>query len=181
MLVNQVFTDEKAPVAALLTAFIKVYGVEALQWEPEIIRAEIEEDFGIELNDLQANKLHAGITMITTDRFEQDYQTFETCVNLINNQDDDFDTVNVPEAEDIVRAVGEYSLINHDQPNFNGEVSRYAGLIFYEFGYCQAPKLFPTALLPECNKCDVEQKEEALAEAFDAHVSYVADYLEKLK
>lgn len=177
----QVLKDEKAPASALLAVFLKKYGTEGLEWDPQVIRMEIEEDFDLKLSDLQSDKLQAAITVLTTETFESQWPVFETCCHLFNNIPDDMETLDPLEAEELIAGICEATLIRHEKLEYSDEVRSYAGLVFYEYGLSEAPELFPHALLPQTHDSDDSGKNEALREIFNAHLSYVRGYLAKIQ
>jgi len=187
MFTRDVYLDNKAPSYALLVVTLKAFGMEALEWEPELLRQEIDREYDIKLSDLQHDKLHAMVVCMVTDHFEHDWRVFETCVSLFNGESVDHEDLNPLEAEEIAVGLAEFMLLKKDvdigPTHFGEEVRAYAGIIFYEYGMHHSPKIFPTAIMPKSvNQDDAinDEKNEALKEIFDTHVQYVLDYLEKL-
>ncbi len=206
-LILDVFKDEKAPALALLSCVIRKYGVESFDWEPGILRAEIEDDFDITLSDLQSDKIQAAITVLTTNSFQDQWEAFEKICHLFNNVADDFSMVNPLEAEEIAQALADYYLINvvenavenpTNEPEldqipdergenispttYSPEVRAYVGQILFDYGCCAAPKLFPTAILPGgVVPGDNTEKEQALEEIFNARLEFIMAYLEEMK
>ena len=185
MFTRDVYLDDKAPAYALLVVTLKAFGMESLEWEPELLRQEIDREYDITLTDLQHDKLHAMVICMLTDHFEHDWRVFETCVSLFNGESVDHEDLNPLEAEEIAVGLAEFKLLKKDvdivPATYGDEVRAYAGLIFYEYGMHSAPKIFPTAILPKsAQPGDDGEKNEALKEIFDTHVEYVLDYLEKL-
>jgi len=193
----EVFKDEKAPAIALLSCVIKTYGVEAFDWEPEILRAEIERDFDMTLSDLQSDKIQAAVTVIASPFFQEQWEVFEKICHMFNGVPDEFDTANPLEAEEIAQAMADYYLLNYDDQEaehkpeqegmfedpsvFSDEIRAYCGRVFYEYGCHSAPTIFPTALLPDgVVPGDNTEKDGALKEIFDARLEYVTNYIKKL-
>jgi len=179
---KQILKDENAPVSALLSVVIKNYGTECFEWESIILRNEIENDFDFELTDLQSDKIQAGITVLTTDMYESDIRTFEVCTRLFTSTAQDFEDFDPLEAEELISGLTEVMLLKMENLNFTSSVNAYAGEVFFEYGFCRAPKLFPTAIMPEGKPvvCDDLEKNEALQEIFDEKIKIVKDYLDKM-
>ncbi len=182
-----VYKDHNAPGYLLLGATLKKYGLGCLDYDPAILTSEIEKDFNVKLTTLQANKLHAAIAVMTTDSFYNDWRVFEATCHLFHNEDIDADLVNPLDAEDIAIGLAEVTLIKSDINDsedlvFDDEVRVYAGRIFYEYGFCNPPKIFPSAIMPKKTgtACNDKEKNEALLELFDAHCEHLIDYAEKL-
>lgn len=184
-----VYRDEKAPAYALMTVTLRKYGMEALEYEPELLRAEIEKDYSIKLSDLQHDKIQAAFTVLLTDHFEHDWIVFQGCGHFFNNQPIECEDFQHLEAEEIAVALAEANLILKDKLEdgekleYGDEVRAYMGIAFYEYGLHKAPSIFPKAIMPKSveGPAAVEkEKNEALKEIFDAHVSYILEYLDKL-
>ena len=187
MFLRDVFKDESAPAYAVMIAAIRKYGLESLEWEPELLREEIDKDYDIKISDLQQDKLQAAMSTLTTDHFEHDWRVFEVCGHLFNNQSIDHDDLCPLEAEEIAVAIAEFSLIRQDTIDddekivYGDEVNAYVGQLFYDYGLHKAPNIFKTAIMPKSNKANDKDKNEALKEIFDTHVTYILEYLEKFE
>lgn len=179
---KQILKDGDAPVSALVSVVVKNYGVECFEWESVILRNEIENDFGFELTDLQSDKIQAGITVLTTDMYESDIRTFEVCTRLFTSTAQDFEDFAPLEAEELISAMTEVMLLKMENLDFTSDVNAYAGGVFFDYGFCKSPKLFPTAIMPEGKPiaCDDLEKNEALQEIFDEKIKIVKDYLDKM-
>ena len=178
--VKDIFTDEEAPILALLWAITKTYGKECYEWEPQILRNEIEEDFDCKLSDLQSDKIQAGIVILTTENYESNIKVFETLNYLLNNQPDDIDTLNPLEAEELICGLTEAYLIRNEKITFSPEIRVYAGKIFYDYGMHKPPILFPEAIMDEKDGDDSE-KNAALDELFQAKILAVTNYMKECK
>lgn len=187
MFSRDVYKDDKAPAYALLIVTLKKYGMDSLEWEPELLRQEIERDYNIKLSDLQSDKLQAAIVTLTTDHFEHDWRVFEVSSHLFNNTPIDHEDVEPLEAEEIAVALAEATLIkaggleDEERMDYGDEVRAYLGKLFHDYGFHKAPKIFPKAIMPKSVEAHDKEKNAALKEVFDAHAEYVLDYLEKIE
>lgn len=180
----QVLKDEEAPASALLCIALKKYGTDCLDWAPEILRAELESDYGIEISDLQSDKLQAAITIFSTNLFEDQWEVFVTCCHLLNNIYDTFLDFIPLEAEYIAAALAEASILKNEEfEGFSDEVKTFAGLVFHEYGMSKPPDIFKDAIIVAKtgdDKINME-KNEALNEIYDARKKTVQEYLESLE
>lgn len=174
--IKEIFDDEKAPVTALLYLVTKTYGAEAYEWSPEILKDEIKQDYDSNLSDLQSDKIQAGITLLTTDQYENSISAFETINYLLNNQLDYFDELNPLEAEELVCGLTEAYLIRGEELNFSPEVRVYAGAVFHSYGLHKPPTLFPQAIMNE-REGDDSDKNGALQEIFDEKIAITEKYV----
>jgi len=186
MFTIDIFKDQSAPAFALLVCVLKKYGFEALEWDPSLLRQDIEKEYNLVLSDLQHDKIQAAILLLSTNSYETYWPAFEKCNHIFNNDADDFDTLNPLEAEELITGFAEASLIKQavldkDEPfEFSEEIRAYAGVVFHDYGMHSAPELFSTAIMPTSVKCDDKEKNLALAELFDAHAERTLQYLDKL-
>jgi hypothetical protein len=176
--------DKDAPAAALLAVAVQKYGTACFEWEPEVLRKELEEDFSVTLSDLQSDRLQTAITILTTDHFESNWHVFNVCIHLLNNEHADFTSLDPIEAEYIAGALPEIELLRNDDEDgikFSDEVNAYAGLIFYEYGCGKAPNIFPTALMPHyVVETDNAEKDEALSELYQAKKARLEEYMARV-
>lgn len=179
---RQILKDEDAPISALLSVVIKTFGTECFEWEPPILRNEIDDEFDMELTDLQSDKIQAGITILTTNMYENDIRTFEVCSRLFNSSLQDFEDFEPLEAEELMSAMTEIFMLKMENLDFGADVNAYAGEVFFNYGFCNPPKLFPSAIMPEGkpNVCDDLEKNEALQEIFDEKIKLVKNYLDTM-
>lgn len=169
--------DPHTPAFVLLSMVINKYGTACFDWEPELLRKELEEDYNVTFSDLQSDKLQAAITILSTDQIEEHWEAFETCCHLLNNEPDNFETFEPLEAEEIAHALPELELIKGAELEpilYGDEVRAYAGIIFHAYGMCQPPRIFPTAIMPtSVTQCDDTEKNEALEELYNARRDFL--------
>lgn len=182
---EKVFKDETAPAYALLASVLQVYGMDALEVEPELIKEQIDKDYSLKFTQLQSDKLQAAITVMTTNQFEEDWRVFEVVCNVLCNQAVDTESVNPAEADEIATALAEVALIRNsisddtEGLHYSDEVRAYAGRMFYDYGLSKPPQLFPSAIMPpEVVDCKDDEKNEALNELFSSRATKILEYLE---
>lgn len=175
---KEILSDSKAPAIALLRLAIKEYGNECFEWEPLVLKAELQRDLDCELSDLQSDKLQAAITLLTTNTYENFISVFETFNHLFNHQHAHLEELDPLEAEELILGLTEAYLIRGESLDFSPEVRVYAGQIFHDYGMHKPPALFPEAIMRERDGEDTE-KNEALQEIFDEKIKTVEEYLKQ--
>lgn len=175
---KEILEDDKAPVTVLMWLIAKKYGSECHIWEPEVLKAELQEDYSCTISDLQSDKIQAGILVLITGLYETSIKVFETVNYLLNNQPDNLDEFNPLEAEELICGLTEAYLIRSEKLTFSPEICVYAGQIFYEYGFHKPPTLFPQAIMQEREGND-DEKNQALQEIFDEKIRATKEYLEK--
>jgi hypothetical protein len=174
---KKILKDEKAPVLVLVALVVKKYGTDCLMWEPEVLKAELQEDFEVELTDLQSDKIQAGMVLLTSNLYETDMSAFETINYLLNHQPDVLDEFNPLEPEELICGLTEAYLIRGEKMDFSPEVRVYAGKVFHDYGMHKPPTLFPEAIMQE-REGDDSDKNEALQELFNEKIRITKEYLD---
>jgi hypothetical protein len=175
---KQVFEDEKAPASVLLALVTKKYTSECYEWEPLVLKAELQRDLDCEISDLQSDKLQAAILVLTTDMYEDNIKVFETLNHLFNHQQDHLDELNPLEAEELICGMTEAYMIRGEAMQFSPEIRVYAGKVFYDYGMHKPPALFHQAIMQEREGND-DEKNAALQEIFDEKVKITETYLKQ--
>lgn len=180
-----VLKDEKAPVIALVAVVLNNYGTEAMLWQPELLRSELESDFNITLTDLQSDKIQAGFTILSTDLFEFQWEVFKTVCHILNNTADSFTDATSLEAEELASALAHYRLIiggDEAKAAFSDEVKAYVGVVFYHYGMSKPASIFPQAIMPpSATEADPTEKSQALSDIYDARTKDLKEYMTQLK
>lgn len=148
-------SDETYATILLLIVMDK-YGTECLEWSPETIKLEIEDDFGVDLPKQNLDKLMAAITIITTNFFYQDPVRFVELCNVFSGDDaepNEFDPADVDEiawglSESFLLWPPEDSDSNYDT-KFSAEVLEYIRQTLIEEGFLSAPDVLNISGLDE--------------------------------
>ena len=178
--------QEATPGIVLLTIALHRYGHECLTWEAELLRLQLEEDYSIELTDLQSDKLQAACLALTSDFIEQDWLAFSTCLHLFCGLHEDFSSFTPLEAEYLVMGLAEFELLRLGELegiSYSDEVACMVGRIFHEYGLATAPDMAAWALMPGSHQdpIDDSEKREALRELYLARREYLLGLMEQVK
>lgn len=191
--VISVLKDLEAPASALLYVALKQYGTDCIDWHPMLLRRSIYEDFGIEITGHQSDKLQVLLLALSSDSYTDQWEVFEKSLNILSNAPDDFEYVNPINAEQLALGLAELdtSLPYHahlpeaecEPQCYSDEVKAYVGHILYEFGMSSAPKIFPTAIFPECNHSPESDKDKSnvLDEVYRTQKDHIKDYIESIE
>jgi len=183
MTYKQVLEDQSAPIVALLLVVTHQLGVESYHWEPEMLRFQLNEEFDMELTEQQSDRIQAAILLLTTDKYENNPNAFETMTHLFNGKHATFDALEPLEVEEMVSGMADAYLTRHEKIEFSPEVRAYAGRLFYDYGFSAPPDMCPDAILPavaEKVECNNDEKNASLNELFAARVEHVKQYLDKI-
>ena len=161
--------------------------MEALVWEPEISKKEIEEIIGKPVEEQEMEKLEAGLSIIYTNAIEIYPEVFEKfCLLSANKQvSDEWQPLVV---EDLLAGLATLSLLQPKEFQPWPEVITYITKVFEEAGYKQIPRA-ALNLITASTYMDIDaekekeqpEKEEAAKEFLTAAVQHRLDRLKKLE
>lgn len=186
--------DEQASAFALLLVVLSKYAGEepgkglVMTWEPEILRDELRFDFGINISELQSDKIQAAITLLTTNMYEQDWRCFEFINHIFCNNLVDAEDHHPLEAEELAAGLAHAtSILTDDEARLNAwhdDVRAYAGQVFWNYGLHAPPDIFPSAIMPVsppvADEEIAKEKNAVLTDLFQAHTKKIQAYVEKL-
>lgn len=141
-------TDPTTLTTPLLLLLVDTYGMECLEWAPETIRMQLESDFGIKLPKLTADRLMAGIMLLTTDYFFKSLPRFLELANVLSGEQFDPGTLSLPGAMDCAWALTEALIIwppDEEEP-FTDEIRGYLKVILMQEGFVTPPDILRLAL-----------------------------------
>jgi len=156
--VRNFLVSEETYATVLLTILIDHYGLEKqsedettfVEWHPETLKDEIEKDFGVELPQLNFDKIMAGILVLTTNMFFKNVQAFIHICNVFSGSEltpYEFDPADPLECAWGMSEVLLLTPPDDDDPEpFSDEVRAYIGKALEEYGFITAPDILGIAL-----------------------------------
>ena len=167
-----IFKDEQAHPLVLLRKYLSMFGLDALEWEPEVVKRSVEDETGTSMARVNLMKLLAAITVANHDRFWEDWQTFHFLSQALNNlipssgsmQDQSIGQMMV--AVDIANAIRQDLGSLTRVPEFSERVARYIAAQAQESGvwYLPAPldfaNRYAAGFMQECLRCGNEEEQQ---------------------
>lgn len=159
------FKDTTEFTSVLLSMLVDMYGTECFEWEPETIKMELEGEFNTRIPRVNLDKIHAGITLLTTNNFYRDPVSFWHTVLAFTDRvisfqylDEDLD------AEDIAWAVAEAAILDppDEDSEWGEEVAAFIGVILKQDGFYKPPSLLKFALMPTKDQILDAETEQAI-------------------
>lgn len=181
--------DKSTPASTLFAVCYLEYGPEFLDWDPQLLRLELLEDFGVELSDGQSDKLQAAVIIVSTDQFENDWHSFNNCIHALNGEPFEHDVFYPIDAEQIASAMPEVEMLRNNFLGegfvFSDEVNCYVGFVLSEYGLFNAPPEFSTALMPPLpgahESSSQAEKYQALSSIYSAKKEKLTKYMDCLR
>ena len=137
------FSNPGSFASTLVVAVVAHYGLDALTWEAETLRREIEDDFRIKFSDELLARLMAGIAITASDVFYTNLPDFIQLCNILSGDTYDPTVFDPADAEEVAWGVTEALLLNppdddHEEP-FVPEIIGYIQEIVAQEGMLQPP------------------------------------------
>lgn len=150
---KQVLLDPQTPATVLLVAAVDALSPEALTWDPETIRLELEEALASKISNATLNKLMGALELVTTDGFYRDLPTFIRLCNVLYNGTLNLEVFDPADAGEIAWGITEALLIwppdPTDEEPFDHKIVEYIGQALRDEGIMQPPDVLQLGILPE--------------------------------
>ena len=164
---------EEAFASPLFLIVMDKYGEEALQWAPETIRRELEDDFQLELPKESLDKIMAAISVVTTNFFYKDVTKFIEICNIFAGDDFQPDEFDPADADEILLGITEALFLwppdDNAESEFSEEIREYISQVLNEEGVVKPFDVLKLAL-------DGDQSAKVDAEYADDPEMYSAIY-----
>lgn len=141
---KRALNNSKTPAGVLLIAMKNVLGSPSVVWEPDTIWVELENNEGVQVPNINRDKLMAAITLLEVPAFYWEVNTFENTTMAFNHVLSNPDRIQEASPSYLAWAVYEAELILHEhqqwQPTFDYEPALYAAECVHRNGMVVAPK-----------------------------------------
>lgn len=138
-----IFGHHDAHPVVLATLLFKEYDVEWLEWEPDVLWFEIEDDFSrrfsergrstkVTVSSLNRNKIQAVRTLLLSNGFWDEWQIFCPIIQAMNNNVPVFDMLHKPSVAQLMTGLDIVSTIRQEE--FSEEISRFVAASCLEQG-----------------------------------------------
>jgi hypothetical protein len=129
---------------------LDAYGTECLEWDPDTLISEVQQDNSVDLPQVNKDKLSAMMTLLTTDSFYRDPIVFyQTCL-CFNERPCNFQGFNDDlSAADMAWVVTEAGLNDVDEKGhmseFSDDVAAFVGVVLRQDGFFSPPQILSFA------------------------------------
>jgi hypothetical protein len=129
---------EESFASPLFLLVMDNYGPESLEWSPETIRLELEDDYRLQLPKDALDKIMAAITVVTTNFFYKDVTRFIELCNIFSGDDFQPDEFDPADAGEILLGITEAMFLwppdDSEESQFSEEIREYIGQVLGEEG-----------------------------------------------
>jgi len=158
--------SEESFATPLFLLVMDQYGPEAMQWSPETIRLELEQDFHLKLPKATIDKIMAAISIVTTNVFYKDVTRFIELCNILSGDDFQPDEFEPADAEEMLIAITEALLLwppddDPEDTEFSPEIREYIKQVLGQQGILKPFDVLRLAFSgDESAKVDVEYADD---------------------
>ena len=138
------FADPACPGSVLAALAVRAWGPECVDWDPGTVRAEVSDDFAIELPDANLHRLMAAFAVVTTDLFTGSLSHFVQLANALGGGRHDPRVFDPADASEIAIAVAEAALLwpaGAGEPDYNADIEAYVAAVLRDEGVAPAPRV----------------------------------------
>lgn len=167
---------------AIALIVVDRYGFEALNWEPEVLRAELETDFDVELHPLVVDKLGAVVTLLTSNVAMVDPLAFNTVCEALAGDPVDEDVIDMVDPEQMAVSIAEMIKLLGSKPleEMGDDVRRYMGVVLAQHGLDVAPELLAFAVMPPQASEVMQESAEFTPELAQARMSMQQEVIDDM-
>jgi hypothetical protein len=143
--------SEKTFAATLLVICVDEFGTDFFNWEPDTLRIEAMHTWGIEIPEVNRDKIWALVTCLTTNLFYISVEMFIHVCNALSSSGVDFLNYDPANGNEMAWGLIEVTLIDppekgEDDPSrFSHEIKRYIGAQLTDEGMTTPPRILSFA------------------------------------
>jgi len=144
--------DEETFATPLVLILLDCFGTEALDWTPETIRQELEDEYSIRLPSINLDKIMAAVLILTTNYFYQDVRSFIHICNVLAGNDFDPTEFDPADPFEMMLAINEVFLLwppsaeNDADEQFSEEIQEYIRQVLDVEGVLRPIDVFQVAM-----------------------------------
>lgn len=144
---SEAWIAEDTFATTMLVMLTDKYGTEALEWQPQTLVMEIEQDYRVDLPKVNMDKLMAAIDVLTSDNFYQSLPDFINLCNIFSGDSYDPRMWDPADSSEVAWGITEALIIeppDGEEP-FSLEITAYIGAILDAEGIIQPPDVLKIA------------------------------------
>lgn len=134
----------------MVIGLLDVYGMEVLEWLPETLCLEIQDDFQVPLQEPLLSRVLTGFAILTTDDFYKSLPDFVMHCNILSGDSFNPDMWDPADAGECAWGITEAMLLSppeeDDEEPFAPEITAYIGAVLDSEGIMTAPDVLRIAV-----------------------------------
>jgi len=149
---KDVMGSDESFATVLLMVLLDMYGTEALEWEPEVVRAQLAHDKA-PITALNSDKLQAACSILTTNLFHRSLEGFNMTCRVFSGEEVDHRWFVPATVDEMAWGVVEARLLSDpdefDKEGFSKDIELFAGKMMDDEGLRKAPSMLSFAIMDE--------------------------------
>ncbi len=145
---RRAFQEKKLLTTPAVIGILDLYGMEVLEWLPETLRLEVQDDFQVPLKDPLLSRIMTGFALLTTDDFYTNLPDFVMHCNMMSGDSFNPELWDPADAGECAWGVTEAMLLappENENP-FSEEITAYIGSVLDSEGIITAPDVLRIAV-----------------------------------
>lgn len=134
----------------MVIGLLDIYGMEVLDWLPETLCLEIQDDFQVPLQEPLLSRVLTGFAILTTDDFYKSLPDFVMHCNILSGDSFNPDMWDPADAGECAWGITEAMLLSppeaDDEEPFGPEITAYIGAVLDSEGIMTAPDVLRIAV-----------------------------------
>jgi len=151
---GRAFQSSDSYATTLTVAAAELYDLDFLEWAPETIYLQLQDDLGVTLPAGNLDRIMAAVSVLSTDRFYRDLPGFIQLCNVFAGSDFTPLVFDPADAWEMAWAITEVALLDppDEQENvFSDDIRRYIGEMVKREGIVNPPDVLALAIFDEHN------------------------------
>jgi len=148
-----VFSRPDFHASCLLLMAVDSWGTECLEWEPESFSGAVRDEFGVELNALNYDKLNAAISLMASNLYHRSIGAFCAVNKALSFKAVNSKEMNICSLDDILWGTTEAQLLEGSkefkEEGFTQDIARYTGQLLMAEGVSSPPSNLDFAIYDE--------------------------------
>jgi hypothetical protein len=144
------FREQKLMKTPAVIGILDLYGMEVLEWLPETLRLEIQDDFQTPLQDPLLSRILTGFALLTTDDFYKSLPDFVMHCNILSGDSFNPELWDPADAGECAWGITEALLLSPpddtDTEPFSSDITAYIGAVLNSEGIVTAPDVLRIAV-----------------------------------
>lgn len=151
---TELFQNPEAHGASLLLGALRIIPFEELiAYHPHTVRLELQDELKVkEIDDDLMSRLFASLTILTTDLFYRNVQSFIEICNVLSGTEPLPGFFDPADSFEMAVAIAQAGIIDpldgSDDMDFSEEVRGYMGIQLDEEGFISPPRILEMAIMP---------------------------------
>ena len=144
---RRAFQEQQLLTTPAVIGILDLYGMDVLEWLPDTLRLEIQDDFQVPLKNPLLSRILSGFSILTTDDFYKSLPDFVMHCNVLSGDSFNPEMWDPADAGECAWGITEALLLSppDDENPFSEDITAYIGAVLDSEGIMSAPDVLRIA------------------------------------